>query len=446
MPRLKLTSKAIGRLLAPDPSGSQLLHWDTVLRGFGVLCSGKTNAKTYVVQRDLPGGRTRRITIAPTNVLKLDEARQRAEQVLADLYKGVDPKFARRAGTTLRGALEEYIAARKNLRDKSVRDYRLSVERYLGAWLDVPLREITREMVEERHRAITTEVEARHRAAAMETARRHEARADRAQARDWPDAAARHRAAAVATVERKPPSGHATANGAMRALRALWNFASDRVPELPPNPVALRRQWFPVHRRERLVRADDLPAFYAAIRALPNEVARDYLLLLLFTGLRREEAASLRWQDIDFAGRVIHLPAVRTKAGRRLDLPMTDVVRDMLVARRALGEEKFIFTANSKAGYIAEPKFPLEMVRQATGICVSAHDLRRTYITAAESADISPLALKALVNHSLGSDVTSGYIMMTADRLREPAQRVCDRLKLLCRIVSRVAENVAQLI
>src|SRR6516165_3851793 len=41
-------------------------------------------------------------------------------------------------------------------------------------------------------------------------------------------------------------------------------------------------------------------------------------------------------------------------------------------------------------------------------------------------------APQALVNHSLGGDVTSGYIVMTPERLREPAQRVCDRLKTLC--------------
>ena len=47
---------------------------------------------------------------------------------------------------------------------------------------------------------------------------------------------------------------------------------------------------------------------------------------------------------------------------------------------------------------------------------------------------MSPLALSALVNHSLGRDVTSGYVVMTAERLREPAQRVCNRIKALCGI------------
>jgi hypothetical protein len=66
---------------------------------------------------------------------------------------------------------------------------------------------------------------------------------------------------------------------------------------------------------------------------------------------------------------------------------------------------------------------------------VTPHDLRRTYVTVAENTDISVLALKALVNHSLGDDdVTAGYVQMTVERLREPAQRVADRLKALCGI------------
>jgi integrase len=240
-------------------------------------------------------------------------------------------------------------------------------------------------------------------------------------------------------------TGEATANGAFRAFRALWNFAAERDSELPANPVRrLKRQWFPVERRERLVRTDELPAFYAAVDRLPSRTHRDYLLLLLFTGFRRSEAAALRWEEADLGARVIRLPARRTKAGRRLDLPMSDFVRDLLVARRALGKDgPFVFGADAKSGHIEEPKFPLTQVARASGVTVSAHDLRRTFMTVAEGTDISPMALKALVNHALGNDVTSGYVQMSTERLREPAQRVCDRLMELCGIAA--PEGVARL-
>ena len=88
------------------------------------------------------------------------------------------------------------------------------------------------------------------------------------------------------------------------------------------------------------MRADDLPEFYRAVLALPNPVHRDYLLLLLFTGLRRGEAATLAWTNVDFGQRVIRIPAARTKAGRKLDLPMSDIVHDLLVARRGRGRRQ----------------------------------------------------------------------------------------------------------
>ena len=69
----------------------------------------------------------------------------------------------------------------------------------------------------------------------------------------------------------------------------------------------------------------------------------------------------------------------------------------------------------------------------------------RTYITVAESCDISPLALKALVNHSMGRDVTAGYVQISVERLREPTQRVANKLKELCGIAALAGENVAQL-
>lgn len=60
MPRLNLTQRAIAKLPAPHPDGKQTLYWDEELRGFGVQCSGKTNQKLFIAQRDV-GGRTRRI-------------------------------------------------------------------------------------------------------------------------------------------------------------------------------------------------------------------------------------------------------------------------------------------------------------------------------------------------------------------------------------------------
>jgi integrase len=282
-----------------------------------------------------------------------------------------------------------------DLRERSAYNYRDGISRHLSDWLDLKLSDITRDMVEARLRNIASDV-----------------------------------------ADGNGRKGHAAANSAMRALRAIYNHAAERGP-LPPNPVRLKKLWLPVEPRTRRVEDDDLPKFYAAVCDLPNAVHRDYLLLLLFTGLRRREAAALRWTEVDLSSRVIKLPASRAKSGIKLDLPMSDFVRDLLIARRAHGDAVWVFPANSKSGHMEEPKFPLKLIAKATGVTVSVHDLRRTFVTAAESTDISVMALKALVNHSLGKGVTEGYVQMTVERLREPAQRVADRLKALCEVPAR---------
>jgi integrase len=404
MPRLKLTERAITKIRAPDPSGKQTLHWDTELRGFAVLASGVSNARTFIVQRDLPNGITRRVTVGACNEISLEVARERAADMLDDLRRGVDPK--RKSGITLGATLEAYLAARKTLRPASVRSYSIAVKRYLAPWVDFPLPSITSEMVEERHRAIVAEV--------GKGGERYK--------------------------------GTTTANFAMRTLRILWNFAADRTPDMPPNPVRrLRRQWYAEPRRERVVGVDELPIFYKAVDSLPNKVVRDFILLLLFTGLRIGEARALRWEEIDLNQGIVHVPGQRTKSGRKLDLPMSDFIHDLLVARRAIGNAGIVFPAPSRSGHVRDVQYPLTIVAKQTGIQVSAHDLRRTFITVAESCDISPLALRALVNHSIGKDVIAGYVQMSVERLREPTQRIADRLRELCGVVGPTGKNVRKI-
>jgi integrase len=278
-----------------------------------------------------------------------------------------------------------------------VRVYR-QIERYLADWMDLPLRDITGDKVEKRHRSLAADI------------------------------------------------GTTTANLTLRVLRVLWNFQAERTPDMPPNPVLrLRRQWFEEPRRERMVRAEDLPKFYQAVLSLPNPIARDFLLLLLFTGMRRGEASRLRWDDIDFVQRVIRLPATSTKSKKKIELPMSDSVRSLLIARRSLGDSGYVFPGNGTTGHIGDPASTVVTVAAMCGVRISSHDLRRTFVTIAESSDVSVMALKTMVGHSLGRDITFGYVQMTTERLREPVQRVCNRIKELCGITPVAADNVAKL-
>ncbi len=403
MPKTKLTKQGIKKLPAPHPSGRQRLFWDTELKGFGLLVSGKTETKSYVVQR-MVNGHSRRITLrtvveAEAKDMSLEDIRKEAADLIHDMRQGKDPKAHRgpKANVTLREVMNDYGKVKE------------PIERHLKKWLDKPLREITPDAVEKRFKQIKEEVAAR---------QKKRKRTSDAFSSD---------------------PGSASANGAMRALRAVWNYAANgRVPELPPNPVSIRLKrdaWNPILPRERHVSGDQLPAWYKAAHTYPSRTMRDYLLVLLFTGLRRDEAAGLRWADIDFAQRIILLPAKRVKAKRKLNLPMSDFVHDLLLARRELGiENAYVFPGDSKSGHVAEPKKALRKIGADSGVYVSPHDLRRTFITVASRCRIAPMELKALVNHALGGDVTEGYSQVSTHDLAEAMQVVTDRIKELCQI------------
>jgi integrase len=83
-------------------------------------------------------------------------------------------------------------------------------------------------------------------------------------------------------------SGRTTANAWGRVLRALFNF--ERIP-------IEQRAWYRERPRTGRLTAETLPAWWREVLVL-NATQRDYLLVVLLTGLRRNEAARLQWGDI----------------------------------------------------------------------------------------------------------------------------------------------------
>src|SRR5436190_6703665 len=119
MPRIKFTKAAIERIKAPDPSGKQTIFWDADLKGFGLLVSGVTSSKSFIAQRTLPGGNSRRVTIGAVAEIALDAARHEAADVIHQM-RTADPKATRRSAAkwTLAHALDEFLKARPSLKAK----------------------------------------------------------------------------------------------------------------------------------------------------------------------------------------------------------------------------------------------------------------------------------------------------------------------------------------
>jgi hypothetical protein len=103
-----------------------------------------------------------------------------------------------------------------------------------------------------------------------------------------------------------------------------------------------------------------------------------------------------------------------------------------------------VFPGYGKSGHCESFTYALNQITKVTGIQVSPHDLRRTFLNVVEHAEVSPLAHKLLVAHSTGNDVTAGYKQLSLSDLRTAVQKVADRFKLLCGIDTPTGDNIRQ--
>ena len=380
MPTTRLTKRVVESI--KNPSSGQCFYWDTQLVGFGLKAT--QTSKSYVAEGQVNRKR-RRYVIGNAKVFTLEQARKKAQSILVDMANGIDPNQRKRGelveAITVAEAFENFFKMKAGLADSTITDYRRTCDKYLVNWANRPLVDITRQMVLTKHRKLSEE------------------------------------------------NGETTANSVFRYFRSVYNFTAATFDDFPPNPVAIltqARAWNKQRRRQTVVPANLLPAWWQATIA-EDATTRDILLMTLFTGMRRSEITSMSWDNIDLMSRTLTIP--KTKNGDPLTLPLSEFLCDLFKDRRKLmGNSSWVFPSDSATGHIQETKKMVARVSTAINHKFTMHDLRRTYITIAESLDIPHYALKRLLNHRTDNDITGGYIVMNVERLREPVERVAKRI------------------
>lgn len=86
------------------------------------------------------------------------------------------------------------------------------------------------------------------------------------------------------------------------------------------------------------------------------------------------------------------------------------------------------FPDESASGPLQEPKKWVNAIRIATGLKAGLHDLRRTFATVGVSINIDPSIVQQLLNHRPGREAIFNYVILDVEQLRDPIQRIADRL------------------
>lgn len=405
---IKLTKTNVDKIPSAE-KGKQIDYYDSELPAFGIRVSA--TSKSYFVRKWI-NGKLSRVTLGRHGVISADTARKMAADATTEIRKGVDLNLekskAKTRSITFAKAFEQFLETRNGLKPKTVAMYSDHVDRLLVTWKKKPIAEITCDMVARRHSGIS-------------------------------DA-----------------NGKATANSAMRTFRAIYNFArsvtGNVIPENPAHRLSQTKQWNKIERRRTFIKPHLLQPWFNAVTDLKNPVVSGHLLLLVFTGLRKNEALNLKWSDVDLQDKSFTI--VNTKNGQPHILPMSGFLYDLFVDLKKYKVNEYVFPGVQDDSHLKDPRRNFLHITLHTmlslndvssenelkakalanpdsivpGIEFTQHDLRRTFITVAESLDISYAALKRLLNHSDGSDVTGGYLQITTDRLRDPMERISKRL------------------
>ena len=129
----------------------------------------------------------------------------------------------------------------------------------------------------------------------------------------------------------------------------------------------------------------------------------DIVHVLMHTGMRRAEAASLQPRDLDFEARTIKVRGEVSKTNRERLIPMAEAIAPILKARAdGLPREAFVFGegSNFAAPFVGWDR-PLDRLRAAMpeGEHWTMHDIRRTVATRMHKAKVHPLVIEDLLGH-----------------------------------------------
>jgi integrase len=369
----KITKAFIDRVKAPATAYDN--HWDDSVKGYGlrVTSGGK---KVFFVQGRVKG-KPVQFTLGPYGALTEDVARKRAQKVLQDMREGIDPRDAQKedaaAKVTLREVANAYLYERPGmLRDATIVEKNRHIETVFAAWKDKPIASITEADVRKRYTEMATK-----------------------------------------GLRGTPAPGQAQI--AMTTLSVLINFAmrrykrADGTPLLAHNPVAaMKGDWPGFKPRTRDIDEKHVGAAWnllAEMRVHPKNqdalAGIDLVRFLMLTGCRRSEAASLEWRNVNLDEAWFHLP--NTKNGNPVWLPLSTQAVALLKARKPKDDKDasaYVFPSRAKGGYVTDTRAPLERIAKLIDQPISAHDLRRTFVsTGAATLDIDLYKMELLTNH-----------------------------------------------
>jgi integrase len=267
------------------------------------------------------------MTLGKYPVMTIQAARQRAIELISQIGRGTDPRATSAASAgTVEHLFREYLEHHAKPHCKTWKEMEGYFRNYFGPIKGLPLLALSKAQVQHWH---------------AEIGRLHGPRA---------------------------------ANHAITLLSAMFNKGIDW--DLVEHNPASRVKKFKRNQRERFLLPAEIPVFLKAVESLDESGA--FYLLCLYTGARKTNVASMRWQDIDMDRYVWCIPD--TKNGQPQFVPLIPSAVSILESRQLNNHTAWVFpSSKSSTGYRTRFQVSWGKLRESTNLRdLNIHDLRRT--------------------------------------------------------------------
>jgi integrase len=380
--------------------------WCSNTPGFGlrVYPSGK---RVFVCQVRV-GRATRRIKIGLFGPYTVEQARQRAHEILRAASEGRDPqreKSDARNAISISELCDNYLEAARA---------RLVMTRFRR-----PKREATLKIDEGRIARHIKPLVGNLRARDLTRGDVQRMADDITQGRTAGMFTGKPRGKAIVT------GGPGAAARAVGLLGGIYSWAEKRSLVPGPNP-AQRVETVHGDPKERNLSFEELCALgkvlEAKATALPGAVAA--LRLIVLTSLRREEVCGLRWAEVDLPGSCLRLE--HTKTGRSVR-PIGSAAKDVLRSITKVSD-KWVFPNNRDTGSADFKKIIAALFNAAGLHDARSRDLRRTFGSIAADEGYGDSTISELLGHARRGVTARHYIRRPDAALIAAADCVCSRI------------------
>jgi integrase len=364
MPTTKLTALAVANI--KPPAKGRLEYWDATLPGFGLRVTDKGAKSWTTLYRT--HGKLRRLTLGHFPALSLAAARERAREALQAVELGNDPAAekaeTREAATAnpfeavIAEFVERHCKARKN---RGWRRQQVDLQReFLPYWRGRSIASIKREDI-------------------LEVLDR--------------------------IADRTSP---VRANRYLALLKKLFSWAAERG-YVDASPAAVVKPPGREVSRDRVLSDGELKTVWRACGEAGYPFG-DLFRLLITTGQRLGEVASMRWENIN--GTAWTVPADIAKNGVANEVPLSMLAAGILDRIRERGQDVdgWVFPATNDSGNpvsgFSKAKAHLDKALLVSGHQIPPwrlHDLRRTGASGMARLGIEPHIIERVLNHISGS-------------------------------------------